>query len=91
MLNPEPTEQIALEPLGPVEVFNALTRFTHRERICKAQGLSSEHFALAAQIARSVWAKSVRRPVEGFRIGELADAVEADFLALAEVKEARTA
>ncbi|MEL7731051.1 hypothetical protein AAG612_16095 [Citromicrobium bathyomarinum] len=82
VLNPEPTEHIALEPLGPVEVFNALIQFNHRERMCYAQGLPSEHFALATRIARSVSAKSVRRPVEGFRIGELADAVEADFLAL---------
>lgn len=70
---------VAIEHLQPVPAMQGILKSTYRKKYLDAFGLRAEHFALASAAVASVKVASVTRPIEGFSVVALADAIEADF------------
>ncbi|MFL9839910.1 hypothetical protein ABS767_02940 [Sphingomonas sp. ST-64] len=82
LLYPARDAPISIQPMARINAFNSLSDFTHRKRICKAQGLWPDHFGKITTLLQSVECRQVRRPLDTFRLTELADQLEEDFLSL---------
>ncbi len=72
---------ILLEERRDARKFNALLDHTWQKLVVKRMGLHGAHFQRAIAVANQARIVRVQRPDEGFRLTELADAVEADFTA----------
>jgi hypothetical protein len=59
-----------------------LIRGTYQEHYLDGLGLRPQHFALATAVARAARVRTVARPDDLGRLGELADCVEQDFRTL---------
>ncbi len=70
---------IHLEERRDARKFNALLDHTWQKLVVKRMGLHTAHFQRAIAVANQARIVRVRRPDDGFRLKELADAVEADF------------
>ncbi len=70
---------ITLEERRDARKFNALLDHTWQKLVVKRMGLHAAHFQRAVAVANQARLVHVARPDEGFRLKELADAVEADF------------
>lgn len=70
---------ITVEERRDARKFNALLDHTWQKLAVKRMGLHANHFQLAVAVANRARIIQVRRPSDGFRLVELADAVEADF------------
>ena len=82
-LAPELRADVAIDPIEAAEGFALITRNTHRRRISAAMGLAAPHFAMATRFSASARFAMARRPIDGFMIEALADAIEADLAAAA--------
>jgi len=72
---------ITLEERRDARKFNALLDHTWQKLVVKRMGLHAAHFQRAIVVANQSRIVRVQRPDDGFRLKELADAVEADFTA----------
>ena len=72
---------INLELLPPFQAFKALVQNTFWQRFLKGLGMQAVHFGLVAAAAEQAPVIRVTRPVTPFLLEELADRLEADFLA----------
>ena len=70
---------IRLEEQHDARKFNALLDHTWQKLVVKRMGLHQAHFRLAAVVANQTRIVRVRRPQDGFVLGPLLDALEADF------------
>lgn len=70
---------IHLEERRDARKFNALLDHTWQKLVVKRMGLHAAHFQRAIAVANQARIVRVQRPDDGFRLKELADAVEADF------------
>lgn len=70
---------IHLEERRDARKFNALLDHTWQKLVVKRMGLHTAHFQRAIAVANQARIVRVQRPDDGFRLKELADAVEADF------------
>lgn len=70
---------ITLEERRDARKFNALLDHTWQKLVVKRMGLHAAHFQRAIAVANQARIVRVQRPDDGFRLRELADAVEADF------------
>lgn len=68
----------SLTDLEPMDAFQTVLENTYRERFLDGLARRREHFDLAARVARAAQVIRVRRPIEGFRLQELADLIEED-------------
>ncbi len=75
-------DTIEIEDLRNSEKFDVLVGNTYRKVVVDGLGLRPSHFRLAVAAANAAVVRRVRRPISGFRLRELADAVEADFRGL---------
>lgn len=71
---------ILLEERHDARKFNALLDHTWQKLVVKRMGLHGAHFQRAIAVANQARIVRVLRPDEGFRLKELADAIEADFV-----------
>ncbi|NCC31594.1 MAG: hypothetical protein EOM24_06145 [Chloroflexia bacterium] len=71
---------ITLEERRDARKFNALLDHTWQKLVVKRMGLHAAHFQRAIAVANQARIVRVQRPDDGFRLRELADAVEADFV-----------
>lgn len=72
---------ITLEERREARKFNALLDHTWQKLVVKRMGLHAAHFQRAIAVANQVRIVRVQRPDDGFRLKELANAIEADFTA----------
>lgn len=72
---------ISLEERRDARKFNALLDHTWQKLVVKRMGLHGAHFQRAIAVANQARMVRVLRPDEGFRLKELADAIEGDFTA----------
>ncbi len=70
---------VHLEERRDARKFNALLDHTWQKLVVKRMGLHGAHFQRAIAVANQARIVRVQRPDDGFRLKELADAVEADF------------
>ncbi|MEZ4633911.1 MAG: hypothetical protein R2873_05500 [Caldilineaceae bacterium] len=70
---------IELQERRDARKFNAMLDHTWQKLVVKRMGLHVAHFQRAVAVANQARIVRVHRPDEGFRLKELADAVEADF------------
>ena len=73
-------DEIHIEPLPAIKKFSAVMQNTYRNAFLEGLELRRIHFELATMVATTTIVKKVTRPMKGFRLTELADAVESDFL-----------
>lgn len=78
LLNAAPVEHVTLHPLAPAEAFAQTTQVMHRRRIARAMGQGPALFRMLSGLCAGLPVMRVERPVEGFALGALADAIEAD-------------
>ena len=71
---------IILEERRDARKFNALLDHTWQKLVVRRMGLHTAHFQRAIAVANQARIVRVLRPDEGFRLQELADAIEADFV-----------
>ena len=71
--------EVELEELQEARKFNSLLEQTWMKMAVRRMGLEAEHFRRVVLLARRVGVVRVRRPQRGFRLAQLADALEADF------------
>ncbi len=71
--------EFILEPLSETPRFNAVLDNTWQKLTLPGLGLREWHFLTAARIASLIYAARVTRPIEPFRLMELADLIETDF------------
>jgi hypothetical protein len=71
-------DELSLTPLGSLESFQVVRTNTYRDRLIDGFALRREHFELASAIAASVEVVRVVRPVDSFRLVELADLILED-------------
>ena len=72
---------ILLKERRDARKFNALLDHTWQKLVVKRMGLHTAHFQRAIAVANQARIVRVQRPDDGFRLKELADAVEVDFRA----------
>ncbi len=72
---------IVLEERRDARKFNALLDHTWQKLVVKRMGLHGAHFQRAVAVANQARIVRVSRPEGEFRLTELADAIEADFMA----------
>jgi hypothetical protein len=73
------TDQFTVTRLAPLEAFETVLRNGYRD-VMLLDGFDRrpEHFAMASKVARSAIISRVVRPIDGFRLQELADLIEQD-------------
>lgn len=74
------TDIVNLTPLPVLEKFGAVMQNTYRHVFLDGLKLRNEHFAMATKVSSGIQITEVERPSIGFRLTELANAVEEDFL-----------
>lgn len=79
-LAPHNQPTIDLHERRDARKFNALLDHTWQKLVVKRMGLHGAHFQRAIAVANQARIVRVQRPDEGFRLKELADAIEADFV-----------
>ena len=65
------------ERLPPSQAFRAVWQHTYRKRLLDALGQRRQHYGIGMALAQQVPFVHVRRPEWPFRLGELADRIEA--------------
>lgn len=73
---------ITLQPLKDARRLHAVLNQVWQKTSARRMGLHETNFRQAAAIASRIRIVEVQRPAEGFRLRELADALESDFLGL---------
>ncbi len=81
-LEPWEEDSIEIDDLTNSQKFDVVIRSTYWRDVVDGLGLRPSHFRLAVAAANAAVVRRVRRPISGFRLQELADAVEADFRGL---------
>lgn len=71
-------DELSLSPLGSVESFQVIRSNTYRDALVDGFALRREHFELASAIARAADVVRIVRPVDSFRLVELADLIIED-------------
>jgi hypothetical protein len=74
-------KNVSLESLPAFKAFNVLVHHTYRKRFLKGLAMQIVHFGLVSAAAGQVAVVMVTRPSKPFLLDELADRLEADFLA----------
>lgn len=75
------SDRFEIVSVNGLEKFNTLVKNTYRFRFTEGLGSKPEHFNQCAVVGRQVAVRQVTRPRRGFRIVELMDLIEKDFLA----------
>jgi hypothetical protein len=75
------TDRFEMTSVNGIEKFNILARNTYRFRLTAGLGNKAEHFHQCTVVGRHAEVRRVMRPLRGFRIVELMNLVEKDFLA----------
>lgn len=78
LLSPWDRETFEIDAMTDSRKFDVLSDNTYRKSLLDCLGLRANHFTLAVAVARATPIRRVRRPMSGFRLRELADAIEAD-------------
>jgi hypothetical protein len=68
-------DELSLTPLGSLESFQVVRSNTYRDALVDGFSLRREHFELASAVARAADVVRVVRPVDSFRLVELADLI----------------
>lgn len=71
-------DEFTIERLPRVRAFGAVLHQTYRRLFLEGLDMRASHFALATAVAATAHVNRVTRPSGGFRLGELADLIEAD-------------
>lgn len=71
-------DELSLTPLGRIESFQAIRSNTYRDALVDGFALRREHFELASAVARAADVVRVVRPVDSFRLVELAELILED-------------
>jgi hypothetical protein len=73
------TDQFSITRLTPLEAFETVLRNGYRDMmLLDGFDRRPEHFAMASKVARCAVVSRVVRPIDGFRLQELADLIEQD-------------
>jgi hypothetical protein len=72
---------VSLESLAPFQAFKALVQHTFRQRFLNGLGTRFVHFGLVSAAVSQAPIVKLTRPSKPFLLDELADRLEADFLA----------
>jgi hypothetical protein len=78
ILRSQNRDAIEFNPVLGLKKFTPLRNHTYRVGHIKGMGLQARHLQLCSRLANQVRMVHIQRPLEGFRLDELADRIEAD-------------
>lgn len=73
-------DRFEIDPICGLDKLKTLLKNTYRFRFSEGLGKKLQHFNCCTVMGEYAEIRSVKRPVNGFRIDELADLIEKDFL-----------
>jgi hypothetical protein len=71
-------DELSLTPLGSIDAFRTVLGNTYRELLLDGLARRQEHFEIASSISKTVPVIRVIRPVDTFRLVDLADMIMED-------------
>ena len=78
LLEPDTVDKVEIRALKSTEKLNTLIEYTFNQSFLDGLNRRAEHFQQVAAVGNAVDVYAVRRPLDGFRIQELADCIEAE-------------
>jgi hypothetical protein len=73
-------DELVIRPIKSIRKFNVLVRHTYRRQFLDGLGLQSQHFQIAATVAKQVNLRRIFRPRSPNRLDALVDMVESEML-----------